>query len=88
MDTAKEILHKHRIEKLLIVDDHYMLKGMITVKDIMKKIQYPDASKDDRGRLRVAAAIVNESLTMPVWRHNRRSTRRWSAACSMPGIAV
>ncbi len=57
LDTAKEILHKHRIEKLLIVDDNYMLKGMITVKDIMKKIQYPSASKDDRGRLRVAAAV-------------------------------
>jgi len=56
-DTAKELLHKHRIEKLLIVDDNYMLKGMITVKDIMKKIQYPDACKDDRGRLRVAAAV-------------------------------
>ncbi len=57
LDIAKEILHKHRIEKLLIVDDHYMLKGMITVKDIMKKIQYPLASKDGRGRLRVAAAV-------------------------------
>jgi IMP dehydrogenase len=57
LDTAKEILHKHRIEKLLIVDDQYMLKGMITVKDIMKKIQYPLACKDSRGRLRVAAAV-------------------------------
>ncbi len=57
LETAKEILHKHRIEKVLMVDDHYMLKGMITVKDIMKKIQYPFACKDSRGRLRVAAAI-------------------------------
>ncbi len=57
LGTAREILHKHRIEKLLIVDDNYMLKGMITVKDIMKKIQYPSACKDDRGRLRVAAAV-------------------------------
>lgn len=57
LDTAKEILHKHRIEKLLIVDDDYMLKGMITVKDIMKKMQYPHACKDNRGRLRVAAAV-------------------------------
>ncbi len=55
--TAKEILHKHRIEKVLIVDDQYNLKGMITVKDIMKKIKYPLAAKDERGRLRVAAAI-------------------------------
>jgi IMP dehydrogenase len=57
LDTAKAMLQKHRIEKLLIVDDHYMLKGMITVKDIMKRIQYPHACKDDRGRLRVAAAV-------------------------------
>ncbi len=57
LDTAKEMLHKHRIEKLLLVDDHYMLKGMITVKDIMKKIQHPNACKDERGRLRVAAAV-------------------------------
>ncbi len=57
LDVAQEILHKHRIEKLLIVDDHYMLKGMITVKDIMKRIQYPLAAKDARGRLRVAAAV-------------------------------
>jgi IMP dehydrogenase len=57
LDTAREILHEHRIEKLLIVDDKFRLKGMITVKDIMKRIQYPDACKDDRGRLRVAAAL-------------------------------
>ncbi len=57
LDTAKEILHKHRIEKLLIVDNNKMLKGMITVKDIMKKIQYPIACKDSRGRLRVGAAV-------------------------------
>ena len=57
LDTAKEILHKHRIEKVLIVDGDFKLKGMITVKDIMKKIQYPLAAKDERGRLRVAAAV-------------------------------
>jgi len=57
LETAKDILHKHRIEKVLIVDDQYMLKGMITVKDIMKKTQYPNACKDTKGRLRVAAAI-------------------------------
>ncbi len=56
-ETAKELLHKHRIEKLLIVDDNFMLKGMITVKDIMKKIQHPNACKDSRGRLRIAAAV-------------------------------
>jgi IMP dehydrogenase len=57
LDTAKELLHQHRIEKLLVVDDHFELKGLITVKDIEKKIQYPNASKDERGRLRVGAAV-------------------------------
>jgi len=57
LDTAQEILHKHRIEKLLIVDDKYILKGMITVKDIMKRLQFPNACKDQRGRLRVSAAV-------------------------------
>ncbi len=57
LETAQDILHKHRIEKLLIVDDNFMLKGMITVKDIVKKIQYPLACKDPQGRLRVAAAV-------------------------------
>jgi IMP dehydrogenase len=57
LETAQELLHKNRIEKLLIVDNEYRLKGMITVKDIMKKIQYPNACKDERGRLRVGAAV-------------------------------
>ena len=57
LDTAKELLHQHRIEKLLVVDDRFELKGLITVKDIEKKIQYPNACKDDRGRLRVGAAV-------------------------------
>ncbi len=57
LDTAKDLLHKHRIEKLLITDDEGNLVGMITVKDIKKSIQYPAASKDKQGRLRVAAAI-------------------------------
>ncbi len=69
LDTAKDILHKHRIEKLLIVDDNFVLKGMITVKDIMKKIQYPNACKDNRGRLRVGAAVgVGNDLTERVER--------------------
>jgi len=57
LEAAQEILHEHRIEKLLIVDDKQVLKGMITVKDIMKRIQYPSACKDERGRLRVSAAV-------------------------------
>lgn len=57
LEQAKEILHKNRIEKLLIVDKKNNLKGMITVKDIMKNIQYPNSCKDSRGRLRVGAAV-------------------------------
>ncbi len=63
IEKAKNILHKHRIEKLPLVDSDGMLKGMITVKDIMKKIQYPNACKDSRGRLRVGAAVgVNREM--------------------------
>jgi IMP dehydrogenase len=50
-------LQKHRIEKLLVVDQDFNLKGLITVKDIQKKLEYPDAAKDEHGRLRVGAAI-------------------------------
>src|SRR6266511_672928 len=57
LEQAKEILHKHRIEKLLVVDRRGKLSGMITVKDIMKQIEHPNACKDERGRLRVGAAI-------------------------------
>jgi IMP dehydrogenase len=54
---AEKILHEHRVEKLLVVDDRYNLKGLITVKDIQKKLKYPSAAKDSQGRLRVGAAI-------------------------------
>ncbi|HWQ35677.1 MAG TPA: IMP dehydrogenase [Blastocatellia bacterium] len=54
---AEGILQRHRVEKLLVVDDQYHLKGLITVKDIQKAIKYPNAAKDDLGRLRCAAAI-------------------------------
>ena len=57
LDQAKQILQKHRIEKLLIVDKKNNLKGLITVKDIQKKAKYPNACKDSHGRLRVGAAI-------------------------------
>ncbi|HLI63311.1 MAG TPA: IMP dehydrogenase [Terriglobales bacterium] len=57
LTEAEAILHQHRIEKLLVVDDHYNLKGLITVKDIQKRLKYPTAAKDDHGRLRVGAAI-------------------------------
>ena len=57
LDEAERILQKHRIEKLLVVDNEFNLKGLITVKDIQKKIEFPSATKDDQGRLRVGAAI-------------------------------
>jgi IMP dehydrogenase len=57
LDEAREILHKHKVEKLLVVDKDYRLKGLITVKDIQKGIKYPNACKDALGRLRCGAAI-------------------------------
>jgi IMP dehydrogenase len=57
LEQAKAVLQKHRIEKLLVVDADKVIKGLITVKDIQKAIKYPNAAKDDLGRLRVAAAI-------------------------------
>ncbi|HUF01939.1 MAG TPA: IMP dehydrogenase [Gaiellaceae bacterium] len=54
---AEDILHRHKIEKLPVVDADGRLKGLITVKDISKRIKYPDATKDDQGRLRVGAAV-------------------------------
>jgi IMP dehydrogenase len=57
LEEAEAILHKHRIEKLPVVDEHRNLRGLITVKDIQKRIRYPQACKDHLGRLRVGAAI-------------------------------
>ena len=57
LEAAEKILHEHRVEKLLVVDDQYNLKGLITVKDIQKKLKYPNAAKDSHGRLRVGGAI-------------------------------
>src|SRR4026208_1178384 len=57
LEQATAVLQKHRIEKLLVVDDAKHIKGLITVKDIQKAIKYPTAAKDNLGRLRVAAAI-------------------------------
>jgi IMP dehydrogenase len=57
LEAAEQILHQHRVEKLLVVNGDYELKGLITVKDIQKKLKYPNASKDEQGRLRVGAAI-------------------------------
>ncbi|MFN7131493.1 MAG: IMP dehydrogenase [Myxococcales bacterium] len=57
IDQAKELLHKHRIEKLLVVNEAFELKGLITIKDIEKTERFPNAAKDDRGRLLCAAAV-------------------------------
>jgi IMP dehydrogenase len=57
LEDSKKLLHKHRIEKLLVVDDQYRLKGLITIKDIEKIRRYPNACKDSKGRLRVGAAV-------------------------------
>src|SRR3954465_9254605 len=57
LDAAREILHAHKVEKLLVVDKDFRLKGLITVKDIQKAVKYPNASKDPLGRLRCGAAV-------------------------------
>src|ERR1700675_228730 len=57
LEEAERILQQHRIEKLLVVDQDFNLKGLITVKDIQKKLEYPRAAKDEQGRLRVGAAV-------------------------------
>lgn len=64
LDEAKQILQKHRIEKLLVVDENYNLRGLITVKDIEKSRQYPHSCKDAKGRLRVGAAVGTAEDTM------------------------
>src|SRR5919205_360433 len=64
LDEAREFLHRHKVEKLLVVDKDFRLKGLITVKDIQKAIKYPNASKDSLGRLRVGAAVGTARDTM------------------------
>jgi len=64
LEESKSLLHKHRIEKLLVVDDDFRLKGLITIKDIEKTIKYPNACKDHWGRLRVGAAVGTSPETM------------------------
>lgn len=64
LDQAKKILHKYKIEKLPIVDKGYILKGLITIKDIEKRRKYPNASKDEVGRLAVGAAVGTSSDTL------------------------
>ena len=56
-EEAKALLHKHRLERILLVNDLFQLRGLITVKDILKSTEHPDASKDEQGKLRVGAAV-------------------------------
>jgi IMP dehydrogenase len=68
LEDAERILLENKVEKLLLVDDDYQLKGLITIRDIDKNLQFPRASKDSRGRLRVGAAIgVLISNERPNW---------------------
>src|SRR6202163_983619 len=64
LDAAREILHQHKVEKLLVVDREFRLKGLITVKDIQKAVKFPNASKDSLGRLRCGAAVGIAKDTM------------------------
>ena len=64
LDEAREILHRHKVEKLLVVDHAFRLKGLITVKDIQKAIKYPNACKDSLGRLRCGAAVGTAQNTI------------------------
>lgn len=57
LEEARALLHKHRLERVLVIDENWVLRGLITVKDMLKSTEYPFASKDDFGRLRVAAAV-------------------------------
>lgn len=64
LEEAEKLFHQHKIEKIMMVDENYLLKGLITYKDILKRIQYPHACKDELGRLRVGAAlgVADETL--------------------------
>ena len=87
LDEAREILHQHKVEKLLVVDKDFRLKGLITVKDIQKAIKYPNACKDALGRLRCGAAIgvSRDSLERA---HGAGRGRRGRAGRSTPRTAT
>ena len=86
LEQAKEILHKHQIEKLPVVDRDCNLKGLITVKDIQKQIQYPNACKDSLGRLRVGAAVGVAADTLE--RVAALVERRWTCSWWTPPTAT
>ena len=98
MDEAKQLLHQQRIEKLLVVDEDYRCVGLITVKDIEKAQKYPNACKDERGRLRVAAAVntgddggqARAGADRGGMRRDRGRYRAWpfAEACSTRSAAI
>ena len=85
MDRAKELLHQYRIEKLLVVDDDGKLCGLMTIKDIEKTERYPNACKDELGRLRCGAAVGvgadrqerTQALRNPFFKYQIIIWRRW-----------
>jgi IMP dehydrogenase len=77
VEDAEALFHRHKIEKILVVDENFHLKGLITYKDILKKIQYPSAAKDGRGRLRVGAALGVGAETLD------RATALIAAGCDV-----
>jgi IMP dehydrogenase len=81
LEQAREILKRHKVEKLLVVDDAFMLRGLITIKDITKAIAYPHSAKDDLGRLRVAAAVGSRATS-------RRAPRPSSRPASTPSSST
>ena len=87
LEEAEQILHKHRVEKLLVVNDDYELKGLITVKDIQKKLKYPNASKDEQGRLRVGGSH-RRNRRLPRARRRTRSPTASTRSPSTPPMAT
>ncbi len=87
LDAAREILHQHKVEKLLVVDRDFRLKGLITVKDIQKAVKYPNASKDALGRLRCGAA-VGVAQGHDGARRGARRARTWTCSSSTPRTAT
>ena len=91
LDEAREILHRHKVEKLLVVDKAFRLKGLITVKDIQKAIKYPNACKDSLGRLRCGAAVghgeEHDRAGRGAGRRPRRRAGRRHRARPQPGRA-
>ena len=87
LEEAEEILHRNKIEKLPVVDADGRLRGLITVKDIQKKIEYPHATKDEQGRLRVGAAVgVGPGRARA--RRRRSSPRASTCSSSTPRTAT